>query len=948
MKLIANQRIPLNKAKSVWILEAGRAEIFLKKGKKGPLVHLASLSINDLAFGFPHVEGMSVFLEAHGPCTLQEKALEELTFKEDDVPQILQWIHQYDHFFNFYKNEEIDHFVAGNQVLEVESEEVISASLPSFPEYKNDVRWVEVKSGSLMFFDMPHSLLEPGSVPFPVSHAVWLKSSQKTTLATLATDEVLKGKHLVSCICFFQKKMMDLLQTILETQEKQEKKQAQLRRELDKKLLQSSYKNVASVLGKEESLFSSPFADPVFKACQLIGARLDIHFVEPKELQNSISVEEKIRKICRASKVGYREVALTHNWWKQDSLPLLGFFGEKKEPVALLNRKGNDYYMIDPVKGEKRGLNTEISDGLFKRAFQFYPPFPEAKLGALSLVDFSLGKNKREIISIVFVGVMGAILSLVPPVLTQVLFDKVIKSYDPTLLPQIVLGLLLSTLSVGIFLFTRSYAVLRLMQLIDVRLESAFWGRLLALPVQFFRKFTVGNLVQRVYAVTDIRQLIGGNVIRVLFSGLFSLFYFFAMLFYSKTLGFLGLAVVVFGLIVSTICIIFATNIQRKILAIEGALRGVLVQLIAGVSKLRMSGAEARAFSYFTHQFSQHQTYNFKALKYKNIVTALTAAMPTLSTGILFIALILMRHGTLLPLSLGSFIAFLAAYVPFSLAVFDVVNTLVSLVAAVPLWERAKVIIDTQIESSGVKEKPGTLLGEVVLEHISYSYEKDGPLILDNVSIKASPGEFIALVGPSGSGKSTLVRLLLSFDAPLTGSIYYDGKNLTNLDLLEVRRQIGTVLQNGSLFSGSLYENIVCGGIYSSAEIEESLQLSGFDKDIKTFPMGLQTLVQSGGATLSLGQAQRLLISRALISKPKILIFDEATSALDNKTQDEVSRSLEEIKVTRIVIAHRLSTVRNANHIYVVERGKIAQEGSFLDLAQQEGVFKEMLQRQML
>lgn len=944
MKLLSNQRLDLRKPKNVWQIEAGSAEIFLIKGKKGPLVHVASLSKNDLIFGFPEVEE-SIFLEAHGPCIVKEIALENSL---EWVPHILKWLHHYDHFFNFFKNQEVDHFIAANQALDFEEGEIVSAALATFPEYKNDVRWIEIKSGCFKLFDLPGCLLESHTAPFPISHALWLKSSQKTSIATLRSDDVLKSSHFVSSIIYFQKKIVDVLKMIVELEEKRDKKQAKLRQVLDKKLLRSSYKNVASVLGKEESLFFSPLGDPVFKACQLIGLRLDIHFIEPKELKSCVSVEEKIRKICRASKVGYREVALTKNWWRHDSLPLLGFFGDKKEPVALLNRRGDDYDMIDPASGAKKALNADLAKTLHPRAFQFYPPFPDTKLNALSLINFSLGKNRREILAIVCIGIVGAFLSLAPPLLTQVLFDQVIKAYDPTLLPQIVLGLLMATLSVGIFLFTRSYAVLRLMQLIDVRLESAFWARLIALPVQFFRKFTVGNLIQRVYAITDIRELIGGNVIRVLFSGLFSLFYFFVMLFYSKTLAFLGLSVVVFGLVISTICIVFATHIQRKILAIEGSLRGMLVQLIAGVSKLRMSGAEARAFSYFTKEFAQHQTLSFNARRYTNVVTALTAALPSLSTGILFVALILMRQGTQHPLSVGSFIAFLAAYVPFSLAVFDVVNTLIGLVAAVPLWERAKVIVDTQVESSSVKEKPGTLLGEVSLEHISYGYEKEGPLILDNVSIKAAAGEFIALVGPSGSGKSTLVRLLLSFDAPMTGSIYYDGKNLSNLDLLEVRRQIGTVLQNGSLFSGSLYENIVCGGLYSSAEIEEALKLSGFDKDLKTFPMGLQTIVQSGGGTLSVGQAQRLLISRALISKPKILIFDEATSALDNKTQDEVSSRLEEIKVTRIVIAHRLSTVRNANRIYVVEKGKIAQEGSFLDLAQQEGTFKEMLQRQML
>ncbi|MGL5805710.1 MAG: ATP-binding cassette domain-containing protein, partial [Xenococcaceae cyanobacterium] len=299
-------------------------------------------------------------------------------------------------------------------------------------------------------------------------------------------------------------------------------------------------------------------------------------------------------------------------------------------------------------------------------------------------------------------------------------------------------------------------------------------------------------------------------------------------------------------------------------------------------------------------------------------------------------------------ISTGVFLAFNSAFGSFIGGATTLSTTIVDILEIIPLWQRAEPIIKAEPEVTTSKTDPGRLSGKILVEHVVFRYRNDGPLTLDDVSIRAEPGEFLAFVGPSGSGKSTLLRLLLGFDIPESGTIYYDGQDLGGLDVNAVRRQLGVVIQNSRLMSGSIFENISGGALISMDEAWEAAYMAGFAADIESMPMGMHTVVSEGGSNISGGQRQRLSIARALALKPRILFFDEATSALDNKTQAIVSESLEKLKVTRIAIAHRLSTIRNADRIYVLQSGRIIQEGSFDRLAQQQGLFAQLMMRQMI
>ena len=374
---------------------------------------------------------------------------------------------------------------------------------------------------------------------------------------------------------------------------------------------------------------------------------------------------------------------------------------------------------------------------------------------------------------------------------------------------------------------------------------------------------------------------------------------------------------------------------------------GQTVQLIKGISKLKIAGAEPRAFAAWSKDYTKQTQLELSTQKVEDLVALVNTILPTITTGILFlVAVKLIEQGQNTRLTLGTFVAFNAAFNTFINGTTNLSGAITDVSQIIPLWKRTKPILGTIPEVESYKADPGRLVGRININRVSFRYKKDRPLILENVSINVEPGEFIALVGSSGSGKSTLLRLLLGFETPETGSIYYDGQDLASLDVSAVRRQMGIVLQSGKITSGSIWENLASGARTTKDEAWLALSLAGFEAEVREMPMGIQTLISEGGSNLSGGQKQRLLIAKALILKPRILLFDEATSALDNKTQAVVSENLDKLKVTRIVIAHRLSTIRNADRIYVLEAGKVVQQGNFTELAAAEGWFAQLMKRQ--
>ena len=411
----------------------------------------------------------------------------------------------------------------------------------------------------------------------------------------------------------------------------------------------------------------------------------------------------------------------------------------------------------------------------------------------------------------------------------------------------------------------------------------------------------------------------------------------------------MAIAIALISVICTTISGIITRKKMRPLQQLSGEVFGLSVQLIGGVSKLRVAAAESEALACWAKKYTQEVRLILSTQLVEDLLAAFNLILPTVSSIILFgltEALIPRSQGET-GLSMGTFLAFNVAFGIFITSATRLSDTLIDILEITILWERAQPILQTQTEVDIHKHHPGKLLGQLKLNRVSFRYRQDSPLILDDISLEAKPGEFIAIVGPSGSGKSTIVRLLLGFDTPETGIVSYDGRDLSGLDIAGVRRQLGVVLQNGRIMSGSIGKNIPGGAIVSQDEIWEALRMAGLIDDVQAMPMGIHTIISEGGGNLSGGQRQRLFIARALVRKPQILLFDEATSALDNRTQEIVTQSLEQLGVTRVVIAHRLSTISHADKIYVVDRGKIIQQGNFKELTAQKGLFADLMVRQM-
>jgi ATP-binding cassette subfamily C protein len=650
-----------------------------------------------------------------------------------------------------------------------------------------------------------------------------------------------------------------------------------------------------------------------------------------------------VASIARASRVRLRRVLLKGDWWRQDNGPLLAFT-QDQHPVALLPNSPTGYDLADPVAAVRTPVTAAIAAGLAPFAHTFYRPFPAQALRVLDLARFGLASWGKDLRRVLLLSLIGALLALLPPIATGMVVETIIPGGERGQLLLVLLGLAVAAIAAALFEITRNIAILRVESRADAAFEAGLWDRLLGLPVSFFRRFPAGDLAGRALGIAAIRQLLTGATVTSLLGGVFSLCSLGLLFVYDLRLAGLALLLLLALLGVTALAGYGQLRFQRPMYQVRGKVAGLVLQLITGIARLRVAGAEERALALWATQFSAQRRLAFRARSVANMLAVFQSTVPLLSAAAIFaLAAARLRVG----LSVGAFLAFNAAFGQALAGALALSTALNSVLRAVPLYERLRPILEAPPEVDPSRPDPGELTGAIEVSHVSFRYQPDGPLNLDDVSLLARPGEFVAVVGPSGSGKSTLFRLLLGFEAPRAGSIYFDSRDLAGLDLQAVRRQMGVVLQTSKVIAGAILTNIIGGKLLTLEDAWEAARLSGLEDDIKQMPMGMHTVIPEGGNTLSGGQRQRLLIARAVASRPRILLFDEATSALDNKTQAVVSQSLEQLKATRVVIAHRLSTVRHADRIYVMQAGRVVQQGSYEELAGQPGLFADLVKRQL-
>jgi ATP-binding cassette subfamily C protein len=687
---------------------------------------------------------------------------------------------------------------------------------------------------------------------------------------------------------------------------------------------------------------------PLAAACLAVGKAAGIELKIPPSVHQG-TAKDPLRAIARFSAVRTRRLVLQGDWWKQDSGPMVAFLNADNRPVALLPRSvsGSGYDLFDPVEDTRVRVNRGKAGRLSGIAYVFYRPFPHRALSGWEVLRSGLQGCGRDLWGIVIAGFLASLLALVTPFATGIVFDSIIPGSDRGQLLQAVVFMVASAVAMAFISLTRGYALLRVEGRLDVATQAAVWDRLLNLPATFFRNYSAGDLANRSMAVSQIRSILSESVLTAIVSGLFSVSSIFLLFYYSPALSLVAAALAGAALAVMVGAGFLQLGLQRRAAESNGKLTGMVFEFVDGIAKFKVSGTEGRAFARWAAAFGAQKQTAASIRRIANFLSVFNATFPIVALLIIFygVAGQVGKHGA--SLSTGGFLAFNVAFGQLLGSVFALGGGFLAMLRTVPLYTRVRPILETLPEIDAGKAEPGELTGSVEVNHLAFRYSNDTPMVLRDVSFSTRPGEFIALVGASGAGKSTLLRLLLGFERPLSGAIYYDGQDLAGLDVQEVRLQMGIVLQNGKLLPGDILTNIVGSAPLTVDDAWAAARMAGLEDEIKALPMGMYTMVSEGGKGLSGGQRQRLMIARAIVRKPRLLIFDEATSALDNRTQEIVSRATEGMKATRIVIAHRLSTIMKADRILVLEGGAVVQSGVYSELIGQEGPFAELARRQL-
>ncbi|MEV5884620.1 NHLP bacteriocin export ABC transporter permease/ATPase subunit [Streptomyces sp. NPDC052020] len=684
-------------------------------------------------------------------------------------------------------------------------------------------------------------------------------------------------------------------------------------------------------------------ADATYAACKLVARAAGIALAEPAHSGAESDRLDPVERVAVASRVRTRAVRLQGRWWRENVGPLVGRRALSGAPVALLWRRGG-YVAVHPGSGRETAVDKANAEEFEPRAVMFYRPLPERRLSPLRLMRFCLRGTRGDLLNLLASGLVTVAVGALVPLATGKVLGEFVPRAQTELISQVCLAVLIGGVVAAAFMLLQNLTILRLEGRIEATLQPAVWDRLLRLPTTFFTERSTGELASAAMGISAIRRLLAGVGPTVAQSVTVGAMNLGLLLWYSMPMALAAIGMLVVIAAVFLGLGLWQVRWQRRLVVLTNKLNNQAFQTLRGLPKLRVAAAENYAYAAWAERFAHSRELQRKAGRVKNLNAVLGAVYLPLCTLVMFMLLAGPARGSM---SAAAFLTFSTSVTMLLTSVTQLTGAFVSAVAALPLFEEIKPVLEATPEVRTASTRPGPLSGAIEARRLSFRYTDDGPLILDDVSFEVRPGEFVAIVGPSGCGKSTLLRLLIGFDRPLSGSVLYDGQDLAALDQSAVRRQCGVVLQHAQPFTGSIMD-VICGTEpYTPEEVMAAAEMAGLAEDIRRMPMGLHTIVSGSGA-VSGGQRQRLMIAQALIRRPRILFFDEATSALDNETQRTVIESTKALNATRVVIAHRLSTVLDADRVIVMEDGKVAQQGPPAQLLADTGSrLHELVRRQL-
>ena len=827
---------------------------------------------------------------------------------------------------------------AGGQVVARQGE-VLRALSP--------VVWAQVQDGRLHLRSVAgEDALRPGEL-CPLTQSDWLVATAPSRAHGVPTAELVADGRLWSHLLVHLVRQMYAFDRRLEDRVRAEQRALVLGTTYDLDVGTRASRGLAAVLREQSSrlrLADVAQDDAPLAAVRLVGARLGVAVVAPPPGAWFDPLSDSVTRIAAASGLHSRRVRLDDGWWRSDAGAMVGRLTETGEPVALLpDRRG--YALVDAGAQRAVLVGERLAATLEPEAVALYRPLPPGRLDLRRLLLFGAHGSRRDLVRLVLALMVAAAVGLVVPVMTGRVLGDLVPRGERTLIVQaclLVVGLAFVA-AAGTLL--QYLALLRVEGRMDTQVQAAIWSRLLSLPVSFFARWSTGELSTAALGISTIRDALSGIVVSAAVAFVVGLANLLLLLWYDPVLALAALGLFLLGSAFFVWVGLRQVRQQRRLVEVDQRLSSRSYQLLGGVGKIRVSAAESRAYAHWAQLFAQSRSLAYTTRRLQNVLTTFSAGYVTTCSLVLFALVGGPFSGRL---DTAAFLSFYVAFSQLLASSTQFTGAAVGVLNIVPMFENLRPVLDGEPEQQHRAHDPGELVGAIELSHVTFGYDPDAPPVLDDVDLRIEPGEFVAVVGPTGCGKSTLLRLLLGFVAPRSGAVLYDDQDLAELDVTAVRRQCGVVLQTGSVFAGDLLSNIVGASRHTEQDAWEAARMAGLADDIAAMPMGLHTVLTDGGGTLSAGQRQRLMVARALISRPRLLFFDEATSALDNPTQQVVAESTRRLNATRLVIAHRLSTVAGADRIVVMDAGRIVQVGSYDELsADTGGLFHILAERQL-
>lgn len=718
--------------------------------------------------------------------------------------------------------------------------------------------------------------------------------------------------------------------------------QIRARKKNDDDAFAEAFANMASAItGKKGAALNSDRA----ATKSAIDEILKYYHVKSREIPESITDRnEQLEYLMRPYGIMRRTVKLEGTWYRDAVGAMLGVLRESGKVVALLPAGLSGYSYYDYETGKRRRINRRRALLFEEEAVAFYKPFPLKQMSLSSLAKYIVQSlSASDLVLIALATLALSLVGMIAPALNKLLFGRVLESQSVRLLSGIAVFSVCVSVSTLLINAVKNMITARIETKLNIWVEAATMMRVMSLPADFFKTYSAGELSSRTSQVGALCRMLVSTVLSAGLTSVFSLIYISQIFAYAPTLVVPALIIILVTVVFSVVSSLVQMKLSTQQMELSGKESGMTYSLITGIQKIRLAGAEKRAFARWGNLYARSASLEYGPPLFIELNSVISLAISL--TGTLVMYSLSVKSG----ISVADYYAFDTAYGMVSGAFMSLAGIALTAAQIKPVLTMVKPFFDAVPEVSDGKQVLTRLSGGIELNNVSFGYSETMPPVIDNLSLKIRPGQYVAIVGKTGCGKSTLMRLLLGFEHPKKGAIYYDGRDLEKIELRSLRRRIGVVMQNGKLFQGDIYSNIVISAPWlSRQDAWDAAELAGIADDIRSMPMGMDTMISEGAGGISGGQRQRLMIARAIAPKPKILMFDEATSALDNLTQKKISQSLDSLKCTRIVIAHRLSTIRQCDRIIVLDQGKIIEDGRYQELIEKNGFFAELVARQRL